>query len=633
MIFDREELEEIGNLSREAEVEGGFARIPREAYPKILALAKKDPGFAEDLRVRAKVLRGARRVMAKYDSSTFAEYVLRTEGDGKPIRNAPVHDAMHDLCRERKRVVLWGSPTTGKSLQISVAYGLSELGKDPNMHICVIQATDTLAKKTIRTVGAYISDFHSPGYAALHEIYPRMVPSKRGDAVWNSHALTVERTATARDPSYQCCGLFGNILGSRLDLIIIDDILTFNNTRNPESRQRVVDWILTTVINRLDPEKGKLIFMGNAWHPDDAMHVFAEGRFEEAFESGLSNDNTVQRGVWASARFPIRDELGKTNWPDKWPQKVLDEHIKGLPPGEVARAFDCVAGSDATSRMKRIWFSQCKVAGAAGELTPGVPALMRQVRDEEDPRTFYCGVDLAFADISKKGDRCAISTIAVDSTGRVELINIRSGRWLIDELLGEIESAYNRWEPRYIFIESNAAQQVIGRMMRGELAALGLDFPQQLKRSIRQYETTAAKHHPKWGIEGIGVELAAKIWTIPSGNTGEVHPEIERWIQEMLHYSPDPKIHTGDRAMATYMAWDGMRRRLGANRVPFFDDPTLDNPIPAGDLTEPGVAEGLILPRTKRKKSIEEKLEDRRNMQPMADANPWDDLNDFLGGM
>ena len=31
----------------------------------------------------------------------------------------------------------------------------------------------------------------------------------------------------------------------------------------------------------------------------------------------------------------------------------------------------------------------------------------------------------------------------------------------------------------------------------------------------------------------------------------------------MIHYTTDPKIHTGDRAMAVYMAWDGMRRRLG----------------------------------------------------------------------
>lgn len=639
MIFDKDDLATLRNLGKEAILDGGFERIPAEAYPKILALAKKDQGFAEDLMVRARVLKIARRVLARHDSSAFAEYTLRTEGDGVLIRQAPMHDAMHEICRDRDRVVIWGSPTTGKSLQLSVAYGLFELGRDTNKHVCVIQATDTLAKKTIRTVGAYISDFQSPGYQALHEVFPRLVPSKRGDAVWNSHALTVERTATARDPSYQCCGLFGNILGSRLDLIIIDDILTFNNTRNPDSRQRVLDWILTTVINRLDPEHGKLIFMGNAWHPDDAMHVLAEGRLEESYTAGVTDDNVVQKGVWASARFPIRDEHGKTTWPDKWPQATLEKHIKGLPPHEVARAFDCVAGSDATSRMKRHWFANCKKPGIAGEIKPGVPALMRAVRTEDDPRTFYCGVDLAFADITKRGDRCAIGTIAVDSAGRVELINVRSGRWLIDELLGEIESAYNRWDPRYIFVESNAAQQVVGRMLRGELASLGLDFSIEMKRTIRQYETGVSKHHPKWGLEGIGVELAAGLWSIPTGNNGEVHPEIERWIQEMLHYSPDPKIHTGDRAMAVYMAWDGMRRRLGSNRKPFFDDPVLDAPptpslapLTQADLDEAGVAEGLKVARKRRVKSIEEKLAERAAVQPLEPGSAWGALDDFLGG-
>ena len=566
MEIGRQEFEALAQIARESQFTPETEwRIEPASYAKMIALAARDPGFADDLANKARVGKAARKVLARYDSSAFAEYVIRTEGEGKPIRQAGFHNEMHALVRARDRVIMWGSPSTGKSLQIAVAWPLWILGRDPNKHVAIIQATDNNAKKTIRSASAYISDPLAPGYAALHEVFPKLVPSKRKDAVWNTHAITVDRTATARDPSYQACGLFGNILGARLDIIILDDILTFANTRSEDQRKKVLDWILTTVLNRLDPVHGRIVFMGNAWHPDDAMHVLADGRLEQDPDEDAESQVIARArpSSWASVRYPLRDEMGKTTWPDKWPQKTLDKQYNGLPPAEAARTFDCVASSDATSRIKRSWMVGCYRPGLAGELSPGVPALMRASRPENDPRAYYCAFDLAFADIEKRGDRCAASTLAVTAEGRVELTSVRSGRWTLDQLLSEIESASMLWEPRYIFVESNSAQRVIGRLMRGELEHLGLKFSADLKRRIVPYETGVTKHHPKWGLEGMGVEMKAGLWDIPCGKHNEVHPEIERWQNEMIHYTPDPKIHTGDRAMAVYMAWDGMRRRLG----------------------------------------------------------------------
>lgn len=566
--FGAPDIEALTNIHRDSM--SGNGKFSQEDYARMLMLAKRDEGFASDLALKAKIAKLSRRVIARHDSSTFAEYVLRREDNGKEIRQAPFHDKMHRMVRSNDRVVMWGSPSTGKSLQLAVAWPLWLLGRDQNLHIAIIQATDNLAKKTIRAASAYIDDPMSPGWQPLHEVFPDLKASKRADAVWNTHAITVERTTTARDPSYQACGLFGNILGARLDVIVLDDILTFTNTRSPEQRQKVVDWIITTVLNRLDPERGRIVFMGNAWHPSDAMHVFAEGKLDAEIESGLTTDAKVKKSSWASARFPLRDEHGKTTWPDKWPQHLLDKEYNRIPPGEAARTFDCVASSDATSRFKRAWFAKSKVPRLAGMLE-GRVALMRALRPDDDQRAYYCGVDLAFADPEKRGDRCAIGTLAVDSSGKVELASLRSGRWLIDELLGEIVSHHALWEPRYIFVESNAAQRVIGRMLKGELKELGLDFPPDLKRRIVQYETGVVKNHPKWGIEGQGAEMANGVWSIPCGDQGEVHPEIEGWINDLLHYSPSPKVHTGDRAMAIYMAWDGCRRRLGERQLGFID--------------------------------------------------------------
>lgn len=622
--FDAEDRDFLSRLEVETE-QTPFDRIDPAAYARMLALAKKDKTFRADLQIKAHVLKRARRVVARYDSSAFCEYTLRAEGTGKPIRQAPMHDAMHRIVKNWRRVLVWGSPASGKSLQFAVGFPLHEIGRDANIHICVIQATDTLAKKTVRALGSYIADTMAPGYGPYHEVFPSVKPSKREDAVWNTHALTVERSATARDPTVQCCGLFGNILGARLDLVILDDILTFNNTRNIEQRQKTIDWLVTTVFNRLDPENGRIIFLGNAWHPDDAMHVLAEGRLDDSGWEDLGDGVRLTQAGWVSARFPLRDASGKTTWPEKWPQHLLDRYIKGLPPAEVARAIDCIAQSDATSRMRLAWFNQSKKPGLAGDLSPGKAALMRSERPHEDPRAYYVGVDLAFADIEKRGDRCAIGVIAVDTNNKVELISVRSGRWMLDELLGEIVSAYHMWDPTFIFVESNAAQSVIGRLLRGGLEEMGLKFPPAMKSRIRDFETSVSKHHPKWGLEGMGVEMANGMWAIPVGYDGEVHSEIERWINEMLNYTPAKGVHTGDRAMAVYMAWDGMRRRIG-NRVPVPLDENEQAAIRGHEPVKP--RHEPPQPPKKRKRSIEEALRAVALTQP--DDSIWSDLDDFI---
>lgn len=625
MEFDAAEREMLATLEVETQ-QTSFDRLAPDAYLRMLALAKRDPGFANDLVIRAAVLKRARRLLARHDSSSFCEYVLRAEGTGKPIRQAPMHDAMHRIARNWQRVLIWGSPASGKSLQFAVGFSLHEIGRDTNIHICVIQATDTLAKKTVRALGSYIADPMSPGFEPYHEVYPHVKPSKREDAVWNTHALTVERSATARDPTVQCCGLFGNILGARLDLVILDDILTFNNTRNIEQRQKTIDWLVTTVFNRLDPETGRIIFLGNAWHPDDAMHILASGRLDDSGWEDLGAGIRLTSAGWVSARFPLRDEHGKTTWPEKWPQRLLDKYIKGLPPAEVARAIDCIAQSDATSRMRLAWFNRAKKPGLAGDISPGKAALMRSERPQDDPRAYYVGVDLAFADIEKRGDRCAVGVIAVGTDNKVELISIKSGRWMLDELLGEIVSAYHLWDPTFIFVESNAAQSVIGRMLRGGLEGLGLVFPPQLKHRIRDFETSVSKHHPKWGLEGMGVEMANDMWGIPVGYDGEVHSEIERWINEMLNYSPAPGVHTGDRAMAVYMAWDGCRRRIG-NRTPQPLDDREHAAIHGPDTPKPRHTPAE--PPRRKPRTVADALAAAALSQPVDDV--WNELDDFLG--
>jgi len=77
------------------------------------------------------------------------------------------------------------------------------------------------------------------------------------------------------------------------------------------------------------------------------------------------------------------------------------------------------------------------------------------------------------------------------------------------------------------------------------------------------FTTTQRKHDPVLGVQGLAVELSNNKWIIPSDNT-KTDPSVERFISEMLFYSP--KAHTGDVLMASYFARDYARRLLGSVR-------------------------------------------------------------------
>lgn len=495
------------------------------------------------------------------------------------------------------RLQTWGLPVHDKShcflsdglihhnsLQLAVGWPLWLLGRNPELHIAIVQATDERAKKTASALASYIAIPTTPGYAELHEVFPGLV---QGSGIWNKSALTVRRRSNARDPSVAAYSTGStSILGARIDVLILDDVLTFENTRTPEQRQKILEWIKSTLVGRVDPENGIILFMGNAWHPEDAMHVLArEGEATLLEDDDLQTDEEFEQsqkalasvrdlggpgeGGWVSARFPLRDEYGRTTWTEVWPQSAIDRRARELGDAEASRQLDCTPTSDATSRFKHDWFSRCMAKGLYGS-RDGKPVLARFVRPMvdvggqliPDGRAIYLGIDIGLED---DGDLSAIAVLAVDYVGNIEIMGVRSGHWKIDDFVALIFRLYGELKPRAIFVESNGAQRILARIVRGDLAGLGLVVPKGIRAAIRNFETGILKHHPKWGIEGIGIELAARRWKIPCGPAGELHPEIEAWIQDCMHYSPNPKIHTGDRLMAVYIAWDGFRRRLTRN--------------------------------------------------------------------
>lgn len=436
---------------------------------------------------------------------------MRDEKTGIPLEQAPVHVAWHALAEDNDRMLIWSAIEHGKTTQLSIARTLFSLGRDPTLRIAIVSNTAGQASKLLTTIKRYIESS-----AELHAVFPELRPA--GDQ-WTNRAITVRRPHVAKDPSIQTLGIHGNILGSRIDLLIFDDLLDVENTATQQGRDGCFAWLQASCLSRLT-EKGRVLVVGTAFHPQDALHRLAALPGFRAY------------------RYPVLDERGNSRWPERWPLERIQRMKDTLGPLEFARQLMCVARDDSEARFKKDWIDSCLAKGQGKQLVYGMDKLPPGFKT-------YTGVDLAVQEKDKSDSTCLFTIAVHPTTGDRELLNIETGKWSGPEIVQRIIDTHRRYMS-IVVVENNAAQDYIVQFARGAFAV-----------PIRPFTTGRNKAHPEFGVESIAAEMAGRKWIIPSHNGAAAHPEIFQWIQEMLFYSPTS--HTGDRLMACWFAREGAR--------------------------------------------------------------------------
>lgn len=448
--------------------------------------------------------------LARVDGSAFASYVIRDEESGDPIEQTQMHEEWHWLAEHSRRLLLWAHIEAGKTQQMAIARVLYELGRNPNLRVVICSNTHGQAAKICGAIGRYIE-----GSAELHRVFPDLRRAK--GLPWNQAALHVERETKAKDPSVQVLGIHGNILGARIDLLILDDILDYENTLSPNQRDDLWAWYRSTLETRLT-RRARVVCIGTAWHREDLMHRLA-----------------TTHG-WRALRYPVVDDSGASSWSRRWPDDRVEFARRTLGPVEFSRQLLCISRSDEDSRFKLEWIDMCRKRGEGKRLLPGLEVV---------PAGFsvYTGVDLGVRQTHGSA-LTVLFTIAVHPNEDRQVIGVESGRWAGNDIVERIIDAHNRYRGIAI-VEDNAAQRFIVDFTRNRSAV-----------PVRPFTTGKNVSHPEFGLESIAAEMGVGKWIIPT-QAGRSDPEVEAWIRELLYY--DPKGHPGDRLMASWFAREGAR--------------------------------------------------------------------------
>jgi hypothetical protein len=483
-----------------------------------------------------RILKEQRIERARVDPAFFVEYAIPHEKTRRPVRNEQFHKDWHKFFSESRFGLIVASVEHGKTASIAIGRSLWELGKDPTLRMAIISATDKATVKVGRAIRRHID--RNP---LVQEVFPGLRRSDLKGEPWTINDMVVAGSGgSAKDPSLQCRSVgAGDILGSRLDLAIIDDILSIRNTRTKIGRDNLEEWFEDTVITRIfdDIDSGKwgrIFFIGNPWDSDDEIARLSSlpGWRTMTTPAVLNPDESPDRWV--------------PTWPAAWTRERLLAKRDTMHPHTFARKYLCRVLDSSSRRFLRAWLDHALALGIGRSL------LERQPHANGRPLRCFTGCDPGFG--KKDADaKSVLSTLAVDHQRRRILVNLRSGRWTGPELLRQAQEVTEAFDSE-LYVEGNAAQRWLA------------EFGQEAGIMARAVNTGSEKWDDELGVEGLAVLMKNGFFVLPSGPDGHtVDPEVSELIREM--YDFDPAAHSGDRLMATWVCDKAVREYLAPRFV------------------------------------------------------------------
>lgn len=537
-----------------------------------------DPNDGEQVRTIQKQLM-LRAEKARKHPADFLEFVMREETTRRPIKCAPHQRIGLDFVLDHSTSVLIWPAGAAKTISIQMLI-LWLLGRDPTKRWVIFSKTQGQAKKILGAVKDYIETSQE-----LRLVFPNLVPSDHDS--WRQDRIIVKRPRGIRDASLQAAGLDHSVQGARLDGIIFDDTVDDENTATIDQRNKVINKV-EAALSRVEAG-GMACAMNTAWHPEDVIHYLADPRkkgwatlkmhitgdilidddprriaagkpywdhelLRPKYESGADLACRIVRPGFDDSKndiplFPERFLFSELEMPDGTklpPATTMEEAIERAKqdienkrwryraaPGHFAKFYMANPRSNDDAWCKDEWIELCKKAAREA----GHFEMVQRLRSGNPT---FTGVDLAVSP-GEESDDCCFFTFEVLPDRRRRILDVDVGKFDAATIIRKCIEKHEAYDS-VIRIESNAAQDYIRQIV--------LQTDKLIP--IKPHMTGRAKAHPEHGIPAGFAEMSNGAWLIPNDRFGNVHPNVQRFIDECRYYTPAK--HTGDCLMAWYFA-------------------------------------------------------------------------------
>ncbi len=400
-----------GNLHPEYKPPVGHLReIKQLVQPAGLTPDQKRAELADRLAATAEIQIRTARI----HFPAFMEYCFRDEEKDRNIQMQWFHDEWSLAMDSENHMIIVAPRDHGKTT-IIVGRVLWELGRNPNLRIKIVCASDGRAKERLYEIVQHIK--FNP---RLREVFPSLVESDEGE--WSKHKIVVNRTARHRDASIEALGITSTATGGRADLLIADDVVDRRNALSmPALRDQIKQAWRSDWSNLLEPNS-RVWYICTLWHKDDLSHELM--------------DNAGYRTLF----YAVPDNFGSM-WPDKWPEEALRSRHGRIGTVEFNRAFRNQAVDEESSLVRPHWFKY------------SVLRRNKEFTDRLNELTFFTSYDTAVG-VKQMNDYFASCTIAVDPKRReIVVVDAWHDHLSIKEQSEVVIAEARRFQPFRVLIE------------------------------------------------------------------------------------------------------------------------------------------------------------------------------------
>jgi len=301
--------------------------------------------------------------------------------------------------------------------------------KKQDLRYLIVHQKREIAEKALGQI-----KFHAEENDKLQFIAPDVFYKKPSTEAkrWLKDEIDIKRTKWHRVPSAKATGVDATVTGLHFDRIILDDIVTEDNSTTSEQLEQPKVFIQRVNPLLIDKTRGQVDVIGTRWHPNDAYGWMLE---------------TFTRGFCSNIMAAL-DEDGEPIFPTEFSRESL---------------------LDMAEHMGSFQFSCLMMNNPVPSDTKMFPEEQVQWCDilPDKPLMFFTAIDPNRGEKSTS-DPGVIATFARDSDGNFYEAEITHRKFNVDDLAQEVRRHVATWNPQKVIIETTAGQNYLHYWLQQE---------------------------------------------------------------------------------------------------------------------------------------------------------------------
>lgn len=381
-----------------------------------------------------------------------------------------------------------------------------EITRKPWLTFVYLSAGEDLASLQVSLIKSILT---CDEYRAL---WPEMVNEKEGDRdKWSAWAFNVDhplrKERGVRDYSVVVKTIKANSIGLHCDRLVLDDVVVDKNAYSAVGRREVQQSVAQFASIKNTGAITKAV--GTVYHPKDLYANFKKAQLDNYNMETGEHTGTVP--LWDVMEEVVEDRgdmLGNYLWPRM--QSPITGEWYGFDIHELARKKAEYVSMGQTVQFYAQYYNNPNDPDSARLDYDHFRYIRKELLKKVDgvwtfngkPLKTFCGVDVAYTDITESGgkaaDYTAMAVIGIDSEGFIYVLDLRRFKTnKYDVYYKNLSELYTLWGFRKVQVESNAG---------GKLVA------QEIKRKVRE--------------DGHSIEVIGKPASTKQGTKFERHAAV-----------------------------------------------------------------------------------------------------------